>query len=144
MSQIEIMKEYLETKSAVESLQKRVATLRVRLFEAIDEEGKKDDKGNGWLTSELEDEIFEAKKERRFRSVLNGDKFMTFLDEQDDEALRELCTETKEVPYEPGIEEAVLNELLSSQELDSMMDSKETFALKVSKREKEVDNGEGI
>ena len=136
----ELMQEYLDAKGAVEGLQKRVATLRLRLFDLIDETGTKDDKGHIWLTEELEDEIMEAKKERRFRSVLDADKFMVFLDETNDKELYELCTETKIVPYEPGIEEAVLTEKLASQELDSMMNSKETFALKVTKRNKESEN----
>ena len=137
MNVIECMNDYMEAKQAVELMQKRVAVLRVRLLDAIDENGKKDDKGNTWLTEELGDEIFEAKKERRFRSVLKKDDFMTFIEERNDKELYELCTETQVVPYEPGIEEAVINEKLSAQEVDSLMDSKETFALKVSKREKE-------
>ena len=139
MTATELMQEYLSAKDTMTLLKKRVDSLRLRLFEKLDEEGKEDDKGHRWMKGELDDYVLEAKKEKRVSVKLLDDDVLDYLESRNDKELYDSCTMQKTVPDESGIEEAVLDEKIPKQALDSLVTTGESFALKVTRTQKEAE-----
>ncbi|MAF59642.1 hypothetical protein CL631_02215 [bacterium] len=139
MTATELMQEYLSAKDTMTLLKKRVDSLRLRLFEKLDEEGKEDDKGHRWMKGELDDYVLEAKKEKRVSVKLLDDDVLDYLESRNDKELYDSCTMQKTVPDESGIEEAVLDEKIPKQALDSLVTTRESFALKVTRTQKEAE-----
>lgn len=132
-----LFEQYYDLNETVKGLNNRKKELKKRIFASMKQGSKEDEKGNLYAYQEGDGVTLEAKKERRYTAKLNDKLALDYLMDSDNKDLLELCTEMKQVIYEPGIEQAIIQEMITPESVEGFTDVKETWALKVKKIEKE-------
>jgi len=124
------IKQYNEFKKVKAQLTKKMDDLKEQIFNAVEKDGKEDDKGSLFL--EVDEEI--VKKEKRTSvKVENTEANFKFLRQKG----LEDCIDTVEQINESMLEQAVLDEELSEEELKKIITKKITWALKIDKKKEE-------
>jgi hypothetical protein len=126
---ISLVKEYQFVKSQAEALAARQKELRDSIIETVDALGEPDDVGHIWL--ELPDQIEGVRglvKERRVSQKLDEDRAQEILQDND---LLTRCTKFVRQVDEDEVMEAKREDLLTDDDLESMYETKVSWALKL-------------
>lgn len=121
--------EYKALRDQVDALEKRKRALRDSLMETIKTVGEADPEGNLWLDLDAETAgVSRLQAERRVQRSINEERGLALLDERD---LLDRCTVEVRVIDEDALLAARYEDLLTEEDLDSMVDEKVVWALKL-------------
>jgi hypothetical protein len=124
--------EYLKIKESMDMLKTRQSELREKLFEFIEESGQEDDKGNLWL--DLPEEVTGARflqKQCRVSRSLDESAAEEIITEKE---LQKVLYKTVQVVDQDAVMQALQDDLLTVDEVDSMFPPKVTWALTTPKK----------
>lgn len=113
--------------SQVKLIEPRKKGLRDWILNTVESYGYEDDKGNGWIDlPESVDGIVAIQRQKRVGQTINEERAETLLKKK---GIYKECTTTIVVLDEDAIRKAVFTGKISQEELDSLVDSKVTYAL---------------
>lgn len=123
--------EYAKIKASIDVMDSRAKELRERIFEALDQDGYEDDKGNIQLDLEQPiDGITRLEKQRRTTRKLNEPRAEMIIDSL---GIADEVYETKRVLNEDALMAAFYEDKISEEQLDEMFPVNVTWALRTVK-----------
>lgn len=131
-SLISLLAEMEKVKESKKLLDSREKELKARILEFVSSEGVKDSKGSTKLIHG--DKLIQ--NQARVSVKLNANKAEDYFRGI---GIWDKVSETKEVINEDYVEQAILEELITPEELETLVDKKVTYALVISKYEEETD-----
>lgn len=131
-SLISLLAEMEKVKESKKLLDSREKELKARILEFVSSDGVKDSKGSTKLVHG--DKLIQ--NQARVSVKLNANKAEDYFREI---GIWDKVSETKEVINEDYVEQAILEELITPEELETLVDKKVTYALVISKYEEETD-----